>query len=79
MKGIKKTRTGWLIDIDIYTGRKNYYSGEKFGAILRTTKNPLTLYNNYYTYTIDAVIGLMYSYESLPSYVSVYRKGGIVK
>ena len=77
MTGIKKTRTGWLIDVDAYTGRQRYYSGDRMGVVLRTTVDPTTKHNDYFSTVADMLIAL-YNDNTLPNTCTVWRRGGIV-
>lgn len=79
MRGIKKTRTGWLIDVDTYTKRDRYYTGDRFGIVIRTTKDPMLPFNSYYTTEADFLIGMLNDYNELVGYAKVYRRGKIIK
>ncbi len=78
MKGIKKTKTAWLIDVDEYTNRERYYTGTRAGQVIRTTENPTTAYNDYFNAIADMIIARLHDGD-LPKNCSFFRKGYIIQ
>ena len=78
MKGIKKTKSAWLIDVDEYTARDRYYTGTRAGVVIRTTEDPTHPHNDYFERVADLLIALDHDGQ-LPKTCTYYRRGYIVR
>lgn len=77
-KGIKKTKKGWLIDIDQYTNRERYYEGSRAGQIIYTKDDPTQKYNVWFPTIADVIVGMLHD-GKLYKNCRYYRKGYTVQ
>ena len=77
-KGIKETSKNVVVDLDLYLGRKRYYTGTIAGRVIRFSKkvhpNLFQKWNRHYKCEIDMLIARYIDGEEIKG-VTIQSKG----
>lgn len=82
-RGIKETKTAYLVNLDEYTNRDRFYTGDKAGIVLRIEKKGhkdlLKPCNYPYETNLDLLLAYVEHCDELSKGVTYYRKGHYVE